>query len=228
MLVVALVVVSGCASGVSNCKGNVRDNLRSTKRGLGSYDLIGTVIDIAALPVTTVATCAKDVAVSPAYEVARSIRQRAIKAERVAADDPRVSKNAVKISTLKIEQVAAIKPPSTVDEKKCEYRANCVAASTLLVTPARTAGKTVLITNEHQQYELTNRCGEQIECFICGTKDNKVSKPPGTICADAAARPLENGETWIGDGSAENVDGMALSCLPFDGNGYASCKTWPD
>src|SRR5690349_17097449 len=103
--------LAGCASGVSNCQRNSKDNLRSTQRSMQSWDLIGTVMDVATLPVTTVAGCAKDIAVSPVYEAADTIRMRQIRAERVAADDPRVAKNAVRISTLKIENLPSAPPP---------------------------------------------------------------------------------------------------------------------
>ena len=220
--------LAGCSSGVSNCQRNSKDNLRSTQRSMQSWDLIGTVMDVATLPVTTVAGCAKDIAVSPVYEAADSIRMRQIRAERVAADDPRVAKNAVQISTLKIEPLPTTPPPSSAPPTKCEYRTTCVAASTLLVGPPRaTAGQRILITQEHQQYELTNNCGEQVQCYVCGSKEGKVSRTSAGPCDDAASRPLETGETWIGDGSAENVDGMSLSCVK-QGEAYSSCKTWPE
>jgi hypothetical protein len=228
--VVTLWVASGCSSGVSNCKRNSSDNLRSTKKSMQSWDLIGTVMDVATLPVTTVAGCATDLAVSPVYEAAEKIRMRSIKAERVSADDPRVSQSAVPIASLKIEALPSTPPAPAAQPPKCKYRTNCVAASTLLISPGKGAGGRIVISQEHQQYELTNNCGEHVECFVCGSKGGKVSRAAGTgPCDDAASRPLEGGETWIGDGSAENVDGMALSCLPFDGGGTPpGCKTWPD
>src|SRR5437764_3432839 len=98
--VVAMFVALGCSSGVSNCRRNSSDNLKSTRKSLQSWDLIGTVMDVATLPVTTVAGCAKDIAVSPVYEAAEQLRMRSIRAERVSADDPRVSRSAVPISSL--------------------------------------------------------------------------------------------------------------------------------
>jgi hypothetical protein len=85
---VAACFATGCSSGVSNCQKNSKQTLRSTQRTLGSWDLIGSVMDVAALPMTTVAGCATDIAMSPVYEAAEAIRMRSIRAERVSADDP--------------------------------------------------------------------------------------------------------------------------------------------
>ena len=200
LAVAAFFLASGCSSGVSNCRRNSSDNLRSTKKSLQSWDLIGTVLDVATLPVTTVAGCATDIAVSPVYEAAEKIRLRSIKAERVTADDPRVSHSAVAIASLKVEPLPST-APAVYDPAKCVYRTNCVAAATLLIAPSKSGGERIMIAQEHQQYELTNNCGEQVECYVCGSKDGKVSRASGGgPCDDAASRPLEGGETWVGDG----------------------------
>jgi len=225
----ACLLVSSCASGVSECRRNSKDNLRSTKKSLQSWDLIGTVMDVATLPVTTVAGCATDIAVSPVKEAAAQIRLRSIRAERVSADDPRVLLNAVPIKSLKVEELSSTPPAVPIDPAKCEYRTNCVAASTLLVTPSRQAGGRIMITQQYQQYELGNNCGEQVQCYVCGAKDNKIVRAGSGPCADAASRPLDSGETWVGAGSAEEVDGMSLSCLKTQGDTVMpGCKTWPD
>jgi hypothetical protein len=230
--VVAVVAcfATGCSSGVSNCKRNSSDSFRSTGQTLGSWDVIGSVMDVATLPVTTVAGCAKDIAMSPVYEAADKIRMRSVKAEHVAADDPRVKQNAVAISSLKIEPLPVAPPAPSSTTAKCDYRTSCVAAATLLIGPPRSAaaGSRIVIGQEHQQYELTNNCGEQVQCFVCGSKDGKVSRASSQPCDDAASRPLDKGETWIGDGSAENVDGMSLSCLLASSASNPSCTTWPD
>lgn len=230
VVAVAACLASGCSSGVSSCQKNSKENLRSTQKTMASWDLIGTVMDVATLPVTTVAGCAKDIAVSPVYEAAESIRMRSVRAERVSADDPRVAKNAVPISSLRIEPLPATAPPSSSQPTKCDYRTSCVAASTLLIGPPRSAsaGSRIVIGQEHPQYELTNNCGEQVQCFVCGSKDGKVSRASSQPCDDAAMQSLEKGGTWIGDGSAQNVDGMSLSCLVPTSAANPSCKTWPD
>ena len=230
VIAVAACFASGCSSGVSNCQKNSRQNLRSTQQTLGSWDLIGSAMDVATLPVTTVAGCAKDIAMSPVYEAADTIRMRSIRAERVSADDPRVSKSAVSISSLKIEPLSATPPAPSSTPAKCDYRTSCVAASTLLVGPPRSAsaGSRIVIGQEHQQYELTNNCGEPVQCFVCGSKDGRISRASSQPCDDAASRPLDEGETWIGDGSAQNVDGMSLSCLVASSAANPSCKAWPD
>jgi hypothetical protein len=225
----ALLAASGCASGVSNCKSNARDSMRSTNRSLQSFDPIGTVLDVATLPVTMTATCAKDIAVSPVYEAADKLRyQRMVKAQRVTADDPRVSRAATPITKLDVKPTAPVSPPPGT-AAKCDYRTTCVAASTLLISPGKTASaKTIVISQEHQQYELTNNCGEPIDCYVCGTKDNKVSRASGATCDDATIRKLEPNETWIGDGAAENVDGMAMTCIVADAGEHITCRTWPE
>jgi hypothetical protein len=230
LAVTALLAAAGCASGVSNCRRNAKDNLRSTGRGLQSWDVVGTAIDVVALPVTATATCAKDLAVSPVYEAADMLRvQRIVKAERVTADDPRVKRAAARITAVDLPPSAAAAGAPSAKSAKCEYRTPCVTASTLLVSPSRSASsETILIGQEHQQYELTNNCAEAIDCYVCGTKDGKISRSSGATCADATIRKLEPTETWVGDGSAEDVDGMAMTCLVADASGHVACRTWPE
>jgi len=44
---------------------------------------------------------------------------------------------------------------------------------------SKTGGSRVMISQEYQQYELNNNCGEPIDCFVCERKTGKVSRRSG-------------------------------------------------
>lgn len=232
-----LLLAIGCSRGVSNCKRNAGDSWRQTSNSLRSWDLIGTAIDVAMLPVRTTADCARDIAVSPIQEIQAANVQRRVQAVRVSPEEAAARQRAAAATA----PTAAVVPPSaqgqaapTVvappDQSKdpCGYRSACVAASTLVVEGGRRADLSGEVSQEHAQYEITNNCGEPVVCYVCGTRGGKVVRGESGTCDDGNKSPLDVGETWVSQGSAQGIDGMSLTCLQREGSDLpASCRTWP-
>lgn len=236
----AALAAASCASGVSKCKRNAGDNWRQVGRNVGSFNLLEALLDVVLMPIQTTAECARDIAASPVLEAASKLEdiQHKIAAERVTADDARVasrphadaSHQQAPLQTVDLPPsgpATSAKPTGTpaATASACEYRTTCAAASTLIVMPSRNAAADA---REHPQYEVKNKCGESIDCYICGTKNGTVARDDAGKCDDANHPVLEATETWVADGTNAGVDGMALTCLPHDGTAHPSCRTWPE
>lgn len=210
---------------------------------MNQLDLLGAVVDVVAMPLTSTADCARDIAAAPVYEAQRRLQvQKSIAGVRVNAEDRDTIEKARATQQAKVDtQVASLgnpavlpggsntkaSPPAEVGSQTgdpCQYRTMCVGASTLLVITDRggASGKT-----EHPQYSLKNSCGDTIDCYICGTRGGSIVRDDDGQCDDSNHYSLETDETWILDGRVQAVDGMTLTCLHHDGSEHPSCRTWP-
>lgn len=229
-----LVLACGCSRGLSNCKRNAGDTWRQAGKDLRSWDVLGSAVDVVMMPVTTTADCARDIAVSPIQELQAQNVQRKITAVRVTPEQAEVARqrpvvaptaDGAAVASAKDTQIAAQLPAKKQDP--CGYRTACVAASTLVVEGGRRSDASQQAPKEHAQYEITNNCGEPVECFVCGTRAGAIVRGESGGCDDGSKSRLDIGETWVSQGSVQGIDGMSLTCLLRERTEQLSCRTWP-
>jgi hypothetical protein len=222
------VVCSGCARGVSNCARSTSDTFNQAGTSLRSLDLLGAVTDVVMAPVTATSDCATAMALSPIQTWMAQARQRNIKAVHVTPEEAEASAKRMRTgrSSPTAQGTTPAPPAGIKEEDPCQYRSACVVASTLVVGASRMADANGGASTEHAQYELTNDCGEPIDCFICGTKNGAVARDTDP-CDDSNQYGLDVGETWITKGNSPDVDGMAMTCLLKGKSEDSSCRTWP-